>query len=54
MNVIVHKPTDEESEKNTESLIAKLHTDIIRGYFNKMQCSKNKKVEILKKIKKEL
>jgi hypothetical protein len=54
MNVIVHKATDDESERNTEKLIANLHASIIREYLNKLQCSKSKKIEILTRIEKEL
>ncbi len=54
MDIIVHKPVDEENEKNIEMLVAKLHADTIRGYLNKMPCSKGKKIEILKKIEKDL
>lgn len=54
MNVIVHKPTDDESEINMQKLVATLHANIIREYLNKLQCSRSQKIEILNKIEKEL
>ena len=50
MNAIVHYPTDKQDFKLLHKKVAIEHAKFVVNYISKLNCSENKKLELLKKI----
>lgn len=50
MDVIVHYPTDKQDFELLYKKIAIEHAKFVVDYISKLNCSENKKLELLKKI----
>ena len=50
MDVIVHYPTDKQNLELLHKQVAIEHAKFVVDYISKLNCSENKKLELLKKI----
>lgn len=50
MDVIVHYPTDKQDLELLHKKVAMEHAKFVVDYISKLNCSENKKLELLKKI----
>lgn len=50
MNVIVHYPTDKQDLESLYKQVAIEHAKFVVDYISKLNCSENKKLQLLEKI----
>lgn len=50
MDVIVHYPTNKQDLESLHKLVAIEHAKFVIDYISKLNCSENKKLELLEKI----
>ena len=54
MKVIIHYPKTEQGLRELQKRIALIHAEAVEQYLNKLPCSNQQKISLLKAVKRDL